>query len=471
MKCVIYIRVSTDEQAKHGYSIVAQQERLDAFCKSQGWNIIGTYIDDGYSAKDLNRPHFQKMMDRIKQGNVDVLLVYRLDRLTRSVLDLYQVLNTLEAYNCKFRSATEVYDTTSAMGKLFITLVAAIAQWERENTAERVSMGMEKKAKLGEWPGGTPPYGYKLENEKLVIDEEEAKVVKEIFKMAETTGFYTIARKLTEKGYLTRSGENWHVDTIRGIANNPVYAGYIRYNEGGKNYKKPPRKQKLYEGKQEKIISREDFWNLQDYLDKRRSYGGKREVSNYYFSTILKCGRCGSSMSGHLSPSGKTYRCSGKKSGKKCTSHIIKEDNLVKAVFKYINTIEFKGNTEATDVTEEKIKQLEIELSRIKKLMSKKKIMYEKDIIDIDELIKETNELRANEKRINNEIKELRKKIGNTDEITFIKENLNDLWKDADDFERKKIMTTLFSQIVVDTKEEYIRGKGIPREIIIKSVK
>lgn len=158
MKCVIYVRVSTEEQAKHGFSIAAQIEKLEAYCVSQGWEIVEEpYIDDGYSAKDLNRPYFQAMVERIQQGGIDVLLVYKLDRLTRSVPDLHTILAELEQYECKFKSATEVYDTTNAMGRLFITLVAAIAQWERENTAERVRFGMEKKVKLGHWKGGTPP--------------------------------------------------------------------------------------------------------------------------------------------------------------------------------------------------------------------------------------------------------------------------------------------------------------------------
>ncbi|MDI3409732.1 recombinase family protein [Bacillus sonorensis] len=145
MRVALYIRVSTDEQAKHGYSIEAQKEKLEAFCLSQGWKIYETYIDDGYSAKDLNLPKFNLMRDAIEKGEIDILLVYRLDRLTRSVIDLYEILKMLDENGCKFKSATEIYDTTNAMGRLFITLIAAIAQWERENLAERVKMGIEKK--------------------------------------------------------------------------------------------------------------------------------------------------------------------------------------------------------------------------------------------------------------------------------------------------------------------------------------
>ncbi|MFE0420808.1 recombinase family protein, partial [Streptomyces tendae] len=339
MKCVAYIRVSTDEQAKHGYSIAAQIERLEAYCVSQEWSLIDTFIDDGYSAKDLNRPQFKEMMNRIKNEDIDVLLVYRLDRLTRSVLDLYEILKILDEHNCMFKSATEVYDTTNAMGRLFITLVAAIAQWERENTAERVKLGMEKKTKLGKWKGGMAPYGYKVVNKELEINEDEEPLIKYIFHLSKTLGFYSIAKKITEQGFTTRKGGDWHVDTVRDIANNPIYAGYLTFNDP-KDSKKPPRQQTLYDGQHSRIIHREEFWSLQDILDKRRTFGGKRETSNYYFSSVLRCARCGSSMSGHKGSQGvKTYRCSGKKAGKKCTSHIIKEDNLVSTVLSSLEEI------------------------------------------------------------------------------------------------------------------------------------
>jgi site-specific DNA recombinase len=474
MKCIVYARVSTEEQAKHGFSIAAQLEKLEAYCLSQGWELIEKYIDEGQSAKDLERPAFQEMMDKVRQGNVDVLLVYRLDRITRSVLDLYKILKILDDNECMFKSATEVYDTTNAMGRLFITLVAAMAQWERENLGERVRLGMEKKTKMGLWKGGVPPYGYKVVDKKLIVNPEEVEVVHTIFEMAKTHGFYTIAKKLTQKGFSTRRGKDWHVDSVRDIANNATYAGYLTFNEYSKDSKKPPREQVLFEGSHERLVSREDFWALQDILDKRRTFGGKRETSKYYFSSILKCARCGSSLSGHKSAGKKTYRCSGKKAGKKCSSHIILETNLTKAVFSLFDDLvgNIYGSTNSTNHSDDKVLELKNELKTIDKILSKQKTMYENDIIDIDELILKSTELREREKDIRRELKNIQKnEKQDHEDIRYITENIESLWEYANDYERKQLMTTIFSQLVIDTNDEYKRGTGHSREIIIVDAK
>lgn len=476
VRAVDYSRVSTDEQAKEGYSLKSQSESIRKFVESQGWEFIDHYVDDGYSARDLNRPDMQRLIKDAKEKEFDVVVFYKLDRLVRSVGDLDKLLQTFDANNIAIRSVTEPFDTTTAIGRFLITLVAAIAQWERETISERVSVNMLHKAKLGEWPGGEPPFGYKVENEKLVIKEVEASVVKEIFKLARTLGFYTIAQQLTIKGIPTRkSGSQWHVDSVRGIANNPVYAGYIRYTQGDKqNNKKPPREQNLFEGNHERIIDRTEFWSLQNILDKRRTFGGKRETSNYYFSSILKCARCGHSISGHRGANKvKTYRCSGKKAGKKCSSHIFLEEKMLNAVFNKLGEIKLtlNSNVQENNSEDSYLNELKLELSTVEKLMKKKKIMYENDIIDIDELISSTDELRIKEKELQKEIVRLEQIDNNkTVELKSILENIEELWKYADDYERKELMTTIFEQIVVDTTDDY-RGSKYPREVIIVSYK
>jgi site-specific DNA recombinase len=472
MRVVIYIRVSTDEQAKEGYSLDAQLEKLEAFCFSQGWTIVKVYCEEGESAKDINRPQLQLLLQELHL--CDVVLVYKLDRLSRSVADINYLLKTFDKNGVSFKSSTEPYDTTTSQGKLLINIFASLAQFEREQLSERVTMGMEKKAKLGFWPGGMAPYGYMVIDKNLRINEDEVEVVKRIFDLSKTYGFLTVARTLTELGYKTRNGDSWHVDTVRGIANNPVYAGYLTFSENSVEYKKQAKEKNLFEGNHPGIIPRDAFWELQDVLEKRRGSGGKRETSNYYFSSILKCGRCGHSMSGHKSPVGKTYRCSGKKAGKKCTSHIIKEENLLKTVLNQLDDVfkNINSNTETTDVAQTKIDQLEHELKSIQKLIKKQKAMFEADIIDIDELIEKTESLRENEKKITAELKLFKQSNpSKSDEMLYISENIKSLWEYADDQERKQMINTLFSQLVIDTADDYRAGTGIPREILIVSYK
>jgi site-specific DNA recombinase len=163
MRAVAYLRVSTEEQASEGFSLVAQEERCKSFIKSQGWDLVKEpYIDDGYSAKNLERPAIQQLINDLKNNEFDVIVVYRLDRLVRSVLDLHHLLQLFDKHQVAFKSVTEVFDTTTAMGRFFITLVAAMAQWERENLAERVLMGMERRALEGKRNGGNAPYGYRM---------------------------------------------------------------------------------------------------------------------------------------------------------------------------------------------------------------------------------------------------------------------------------------------------------------------
>src|SRR5690625_963900 len=181
MRTALYIRVSTREQLD-GYSISAQKRQLTAYCESQGWDVIGYYVEEGESAKDTNRTELQRMLGHVEEGLIDCVLVYKLDRLTRSVADLYDLLKIFDKHKCKFKSATEVYDTTSAMGRMFITLVASFAQFERERLSERVSMGMEQLTHEGKWKGGHVGFGHDRKDGEFIIVEHEAAVLRDMYK-------------------------------------------------------------------------------------------------------------------------------------------------------------------------------------------------------------------------------------------------------------------------------------------------
>ncbi|WP_259384001.1 recombinase family protein, partial [Bacillus thuringiensis] len=196
MKCVIYRRVSTDMQVEEGISLDMQKLRLEQYAKSQDWIVVNDYCDEGYSAKNTERPAFQQMIRDMKKKQFDIILVYRLDRFTRSVSDLHSILKIMDEYNVKFKSSTEIFDTTTATGRMFITLVATLAQWERETTAERVRDSMHKKAELGLRNGAKAPMGYNLKKGNLYINHTEAEIVKYIFEMYKTKGVVSIVKSL-----------------------------------------------------------------------------------------------------------------------------------------------------------------------------------------------------------------------------------------------------------------------------------
>src|SRR5699024_3496804 len=293
MRTAIYVRVSTDEQAKEGYSISAQLNKLKAYCVSQNWQIENVYTDDGVSAKDTNRPQLRQMIKDIKEDKIDVVLVYRLDRLTRSVFDLYKLLETFDKYNCKFKSATEVYDTTTAMGRMFITIVAALAQWERENLGERVSMGMQEKALQGKYPGGRTAMGYEIVDDKLEVVESEAHIIKTIFNMY-VNGYSAnkIAKHLNENKMYTRLNKKWYQDTITSTLRVITYTGAIERNG------------EMIENTHEAIIDKETFKLAQSQLKDRADREPASISSDYIFSGLIQCNDCGRNLHGNKSPRG-----------------------------------------------------------------------------------------------------------------------------------------------------------------------
>src|SRR5699024_1778692 len=173
----VYIRVSSATQVKDGYSLQTQKERLTSFCKANGWDDYKFYVEEGRSAKNDKRPEYQKMMKDVKDKEVNTVLVYRLDRIMRSIGDLHDMLQTFEEYDCSFKSATEPFDTTNATGKLFIYIVGALAQWENELKSERIKEVLEEKvANEGVWIGNVPyPFDLIEETNKLIPNEERKK--------------------------------------------------------------------------------------------------------------------------------------------------------------------------------------------------------------------------------------------------------------------------------------------------------
>lgn len=470
LKTALYVRVSTEEQAKEGYSINAQIQRLTDFANSQGWEITHKFIDDGYSAKDLDRPEMQNMINCIKNNEFEVVLVYRLDRLVRSVMNLHELLTLFDEHRVMFKSATEMFDTTSAMGRFFITLVGAMAQWERENLGERVQMGMKRMFEEGKRPGASAPFGYDLVNGKLVVNHEEAKWVRFIFDSYKTKGKRAIAEVLNKNGIKTRKGNYWQDGVVTYVANNPIYCGYLRWNyrkvSGNRTYN-----EMLIKGDHEPIISKEEFDEVQEIMKSRAGKGFKGDT-HYPFTGVLRCARCGKPLIGakRKKKNGfhRYYRCTGRTSYKICDLPFIPEKVIEK---EFLTKLHFEDFIiQPQDDFQEQIKELEKELSRIKNAISRTKKMYKWGDYESEiEYRNDLNDLKEQELELTQALESIDAPI-DLEQIKQFQLQLKQNWQDYSLESRKLFVSDIVSKIIVEVIQESSGGPGSAPIIEFKGV-
>jgi site-specific DNA recombinase len=443
MTCVIYVRVSTDEQVKEGFSISAQVERLKAFALSQGWDVIFVYVEEGWSAKNINRPQLQKMLQDIKKGNIDVILVYKLDRLTRSVIDLYTLLKEFENNNVSFRSATEVYDTSTAMGRLFITLVAALAQWEREQLVERVKVGLEQMVDEGKKPGAQELFGYKFDTDfNCEIIEEEAELVRWMFELyADGYGYRAIADKLNERGIKTkRSGKDWGTSSVRLILTNDMYIGVFRYGNKVRYNTHPP------------IINEALFQKVQKRMKSKKLTESRK--GKLMLTGILKCGHCDEhGMNGNYDKRDKKvyYRCV-KCSRSASEGKVV--DLILKELEKLISSKEyFLSMVKDQQTNEEEFLALKQELESVTAKKNKLLDLYmdENSPFDKEDLYTRTLELNAKEQEIQLILADMDIEL-ESPEMKYDKmknfTNIVEHFHKADRITQKELLESIFEKVV-----------------------
>ena len=222
IKVGIYIRVSTEDQSRHGHSLDEQEDRLKKLCDYKEYEIYKIYKDAGVSAKNVNRPSFQQMIEDMKSGKINKILVYKLDRLTRSIRDLENICTLFEEHKCSLESVVEDINTDTAMGKFFVRFLTIIAQLEIETTSERTKFGLVGAAKKGHFVGQAP-FGYKKIDKKLVVDELESEVVKRIFDLyVQGNSVNAITKLFTEEKVFNKK---WGTTFIDNMLGNQIYIG------------------------------------------------------------------------------------------------------------------------------------------------------------------------------------------------------------------------------------------------------
>ena len=293
----IYIRVSTFDQVREGFSLREQEERLKEFCKFKRYNIYKVYQDAGISAKNDKRPAYQEMIEDVKKGNINVIVALKLDRLTRSVYDIEKLMKFVNDYECDVDCMADESNTTTSNGRMVMRIMTSVSQNEIEKCSERTKFGMAGAIKNGHIPNRTG-LGFKRENKKLVPDPLTKDIIVRIFDLyLEGKSHQAIANIYNKEKVLGKT--NWYDSTIQKILSNELYKGdYVN----GKRTKHPT----YYENVIEPIVSKEKWESCQ--YQKLRNARHYERTATYLFTNKLKCSKCGNFLGGHA-----TTKTNGKK--------------------------------------------------------------------------------------------------------------------------------------------------------------
>ena len=339
VRVALYLRVSTDEQAREGYGLSVQEEKLRAFCQSQPAEYVindgCVYRDEGYSGSlDIKqRPELSRLFEDAEKKKFDVVVVYRLDRFFRNTRHLLNAFEVLKSYDVSFQSATESFNTNEISGRLLLRLLASIAEAERETTRERTMSGKLKAAREGKFVTGVAPYGYRIDKQtkKLILVPEQAEVVKKIFSLVidERLSLREVEDRVNKLGlpppynakYKKRKTLNyWHKRTIGRILTNEVYTGtfyYRKYKRPFNNLTSITDKRKLrpkeewIEMHTDPVISRERFEAAKEQLLRNREFAARNKKREYLYVKIIHCGKCGFKMFGGFQPPKKEWEYAG----------------------------------------------------------------------------------------------------------------------------------------------------------------
>ncbi len=382
----VYIRVSTEDQAREGFSLGEQEEKLLQLCKFKELDVYKVYKDAGISAKDMeHRPQFQEMLKDMKEGKLNYIVAYKLDRITRSVRDLEELISVLEQYNCFLLCDRDDVNTSTANGRFFVRMLTVLSQLEIEIVSERTKFGLNGAIKSGHIPGQRP-FGYKsAEDKRMVIDNATRPYVEKIFDMyLEGKSFQQIANYF--KGNNIYPKKNWKDTTIQKIIDNKIYMGdYEQYKRIGKQENLEPI---VYMNVVEPIISRAKWEECQRQKERnQRTYTRDRV---YTFFQRLKCPNCSRIMkckgSGGTKRKYMYYTCEHChiNFNEEHVEHLLRDfiydlleyDMAVKKFF--LPVLEDKENNIDTTTIDKEIRDLKKQRNRIKYL-------YIKGIVEIDD--------------------------------------------------------------------------------------
>jgi site-specific DNA recombinase len=472
MRAFVYCRVSSKEQASEDhYSLDNQEQRCRDYIKMKQWRC-SSLRKDVASGKNDDRIGFQNLLSSIRDGKVDVVVVYRLDRLSRNVRDIYDFLDMIKASGVAFVSVTEGFDTTTAMGRAMLGVAAVFAQLTREMISENTKDGLLRRRESGQSVGPvTRTYGYDYFADKggLIVNEQEAKVIHQIFDWytEHKWGGRKIAQLLNLQGVPTKTGVQWGENSIRAILSNPLVSGQLRLKAEGR----------VVEGQQEAIISREQFDLAQEILSGRQKYPNRSQQSKYLLSGLARCGNCGRRLAAHTIYQGKKrtpytfyHHSANGKVGEGSCSGLSKSMHLLESgVLAQINELSRSGTMEKVILQDVKNRKSKEHLPKIKerdKILLELKAMDEKFTqwadrldsgkIDEDQFERQNQRLLARKKELQARMQELDEEVGKTahlevslNEVRKVLADFPTLWETLEHEERQEVLRLLVEELKV----------------------
>ena len=462
----IYVRVSTQEQADEGYSIGEQQERLTSYCNAKDWTIYETYIDPAFSGSNLERPNMNRMIRDVEKHNIDLVLVYKLDRLSRSQKDtLFLIEDVFIKNGVAFVSVNENFDTTTAFGRAMIGILSVFAQLEREQINERTSMGRIARAKDGLFHGGGfDPIGYDYVDGHLIVNENEAVQIKKIYELFLSGWTFNAIQKYMNERY-TNKYSSWNNRTrVRDVLRRESLTGVIVF-DGVR-----------YEGQHDAIIDVDTFKLAQDRYRtikwRSEDHASQPYKANYLLTGLLICHNCGA----RYYIKGNTFKGEGYvplytcysrgKTNKKlivdphCRNKIYRATELDQIIISEILKLQFdpslidkitKSNTRATN-TKELLKSLEARLMELNRQSDRLIDLYQVGSIDQTKLTARITELGVEMEKVNILIDEQRdshQKM-DKDQVVNLLGNAKNILYGEDMMVKRAFVQSLINSITVD---------------------
>ena len=440
IKAALYIRVSTEEQVREGYSLDAQKAHLLEYAKKQEYSVVGLYTDEGISARKsyTKRPAFMRLLSDVESGKIDIILFIKLDRWFRSVADYYKAQEILDAHKVGWRATLEQYDTTTASGRLYINIRLAIAQDEADRTSERIKFVFDRKVAESQIVSGRLTFGYKIENDKLVIDEDNAAIVRRIFDVYLTLrSMRATMLKINEE-----TGQNISYCVVSHILSNERYIGKYRDN---RNYCPP-------------IIDTALFDEVQNSIKTiaLRSHSAKKSYF-YIFTGLLICPCCGYKLSGSgvgNSSHYRYYRCMAHhRSSRSCTfNKTVSEEKLEQYLLNNIaNEIdEYKVSYE---ISRSQPKKQTISRVTIENKLAKLRELYVNDLINIADYKREYELLNEKLKEIESIPDTSKKDFSNLNSL--LSSDFANMYQTLDNRAKRALWHTVIEKIEVTEDKKF----------------